>query len=60
MNSKKAKLLRKSLKKGGVDWRDSQPSQREVELADGSKKRHPTYFKTLRAVGLLTEPLRKQ
>tara|TARA_R110000796_G_scaffold51352_1_gene121060 strand:- start:656 stop:850 length:195 start_codon:yes stop_codon:yes gene_type:complete len=44
MNSKKAKLLRKSLKKGGVDWRDSQPSQREIELADGSKERHPTIF----------------
>jgi len=46
MNSKKAKLLRKSLKQGGVDWRDSQPVQREIDLPDGSKERHPTIFQT--------------
>jgi|TARA_R100001594_G_scaffold21919_5_gene42528 hypothetical protein len=44
MNSKKAKLLRKSLKEGGVDWRDSQPVQREKTLPDGTTERHPTIF----------------
>ena len=44
MNSKKAKELRRSLRKGGVDWQEAKHMQKMYKDKDGVEKRHPTVF----------------
>ena len=44
MNSKKAKLLRKVLKKGGVDWRQAKHVQRITKDQQGNEQRDSTIF----------------
>jgi len=44
MNAKKAKELRRSLRKGGVDCTEAKHVQRMVMDKDGVETRHPTIF----------------
>ena len=44
MNAKKAKELRRSLRKGGVDWQEAKHMQKMYKDKDGVEKRHPTIF----------------
>tara|TARA_R100001086_G_scaffold211077_1_gene127014 strand:- start:548 stop:751 length:204 start_codon:yes stop_codon:yes gene_type:complete len=44
VNSKKARLLRKVLKKGGVDWRQAKHVQRMNRDHQGNEQREPTIF----------------
>ena len=44
MNAKKCKELKRSLRKGGVDWQEVKPMQRMFKDKDGKEQRHPTVF----------------
>jgi len=44
MNSKKAKILRRVLKKGGVDWRQAKHVQRITKDQQGNEQRDSTIF----------------
>ena len=44
MNSKKAKILRRVLKKGGVDWRQAKRVQRITKDQQGNEQRGSTIF----------------
>ena len=44
MNAKKAKLLRKTLKTSGVDWRETKHVQRIQKDHEGNEHRDSTIF----------------
>tara|TARA_R110000744_G_scaffold24684_1_gene61682 strand:- start:256 stop:456 length:201 start_codon:yes stop_codon:yes gene_type:complete len=44
MNAKKCKLLRKVLKKGGVDWQDAKHVQQVGKDHEGKEIRDPRIF----------------
>ena len=44
MNAKKCKIIRKTLLKEGVDWRETKHVQQVYKDQNGKEQHHPTIF----------------